>query len=951
MKEANSSDMKQLFISLFLLSANSLNAQDTSPEIKRHFQYMDSLWNIDQYANLIKYAKGVEEEIKQGNKFPQYIYFRFLTDYLALSLKENGQIEEAEKTLIESLKIIAPKVSKIHPAYSDVLYELGNLYMETGRFTKAYDFFVQAWGNVEFYKSVGPNRYIKLATNLITVCSNTGKFDMAEFYAKKIEQSFPTAKYSKEALIDFNISLAILYLQVLGVQKAALYINKANELFLQTPFNIFTKTELNNALALALMAAGQKDSAEIILIDLAKTLDKLKMKNTDPYYLTAGNLSDIYAINEKSKKADSVLTAVISGLNGKRNKYIGALYMTLALVKVQKTEYEKGLAFMDTAISMFDEFAKNEMQFNLPAQFLKSTFLLKLGRYQEAYTVYDKVMNDFTNTIRKNINLLSELEKNSLMVSYYNMANFAQGFLNNNFFSFPKILTKKIWEQQLFFKGLAANSQSGFYERVKQNADTSIQKLYNEWRELHKYIQLQLQLPQVIRNKNLDSLSLLTEKKEKQLMLYFPAINKSNNEITVKKIYKNLQPGEAIVHFNHYMRITPALVDSLWYGAFILRYDNAQPLFINICVEGKLNNLINFPSSARPTGYQQNLLYPSDVLNQKRNLPGNHLYKLLWKPLQPYLKGIKTVFIISDGMLYKIALHVLPTNKGGYVFDKYNIRYLYHSSALLDTSFRIHKKSSGVQLWGGIHYNSTISLKNSGVRKKGKHNLQGEINKEIIEPDWNYLPGTAQEIKSIAKLCLSKNISFEIFSQNSATENTFKQNFGNNYDIVHIATHGVFDSGYFSRKPEFRLFSNLAFTLLKNPMKQVALVMANRNLLKSSIGKNLHEQDGLLNAEEITKLTTNEKQLVVLSACESGTGNIISAEGVYGMVRAFKMTGAKRILISLWKVPDKQTKEMMLVFYKKILDGNTEAIALRQAQQYLRKKYPPYYWGGFILVE
>ena len=111
--------------------------------------------------------------------------------------------------------------------------------------------------------------------------------------------------------------------------------------------------------------------------------------------------------------------------------------------------------------------------------------------------------------------------------------------------------------------------------------------------------------------------------------------------------------------------------------------------------------------------------------------------------------------------------------------------------------------------------------------------------------------------------------------------------------------------------------------------------MANRNIIKNSTETNLQENDGLLNAGEIVKINTGEKRLVVLSACESGRGDIISAEGVYGMVRAFKMTGAKRILISLWKVPDEQAKEMMLVFYKKLLVGAPEAIALKQAQHFV----------------
>ena len=478
--------------------------------------------------------------------------------------------------------------------------------------------------------------------------------------------------------------------------------------------------------------------------------------------------------------------------------------------------------------------------------------------------------------------------------------------------------------------------------------DSSIRKQYSELREIQGFIQKE----SWVRNKNLDSITLMAERKEKQLKVYLNSKNKHSEGSKVENIYKYLRPGEAIVDFTHYSRITPALVDSIWYGAFILQYGNPDPAFVNICTEGELNNLINLPATGGPTDYQQNLLYPSTVLNNEKNLPGNRLYKLIWKPLLPWLNGMKTVYIIADGALYKIAFHVLPADKGGYVCDKFDIRYLYHASAITETNFRITKKTTGVQLWGGIQYDTIASLQNSGSKAliKGiKASLSN--NPASTESDWNYLPGTAKETESIATLCLTSKIPYEVYSGTVATEQSFKQNFGNNYDIIHIATHGRFDSSYFSRRQDFKSFSNLPFTLLKDPMNQVALIMANRNTLKNSSEDNLQEQDGLLNAGEIVKINSSEKRLVVLSACESGRGDIISAEGVYGMVRAFKMTGAQKVLISLWKVPDEQTTEMMLVFYKKLLNGAPESVALKHAQQYMSKKYTPYYWGGFVLME
>ena len=111
------------------------------------------------------------------------------------------------------------------------------------------------------------------------------------------------------------------------------------------------------------------------------------------------------------------------------------------------------------------------------------------------------------------------------------------------------------------------------------------------------------------------------------------------------------------------------------------------------------------------------------------------------------------------------------------------------------------------------------------------------------------------------------------------------------------------------------------------------------------------EDDGVLTAQEVTQIDMRKNILVVLSACETGLGDIKGSEGVYGLQRAFKMAGVKFIITSLWLVPDKETVEFMEKFYSNLLKIKEIRTAFSETQKEMRQKYDPYFWAAFVLFE
>jgi CHAT domain-containing protein len=202
------------------------------------------------------------------------------------------------------------------------------------------------------------------------------------------------------------------------------------------------------------------------------------------------------------------------------------------------------------------------------------------------------------------------------------------------------------------------------------------------------------------------------------------------------------------------------------------------------------------------------------------------------------------------------------------------------------------------------------------------------------------LPGTQKEIQQISKLF---NNNPEVYLEDRASEDITKQ--VNNPTYLHIATHG-----YFLEDEEESGTS--AKQYVPNPLLKAGLILAgSENFLMSGQPVNDAGDDGILTAYEAMNLKLDETKLVVLSACETGLGEVKNGEGVYGLQRAFKLAGAQSIVMSLWSVDDDATQELMSTFYSELLKSGKQHEAFRIAQQKIKDKYQkPFYWGAFILV-
>lgn len=218
------------------------------------------------------------------------------------------------------------------------------------------------------------------------------------------------------------------------------------------------------------------------------------------------------------------------------------------------------------------------------------------------------------------------------------------------------------------------------------------------------------------------------------------------------------------------------------------------------------------------------------------------------------------------------------------------------------------------------------------------------------------LEATELEGREVARMLGAE----QLWLQNEAVESKLKRI--RSPRILHIATHGFFLKNQPfdpNRHVEWGIRSmtfdaptrEWAVAGVEDPLLRSGLALAGTNTWLDGSALPHDAEDGLFTAADVTGVDLMDTEMVVLSACDTGRGDVRVGEGVFGLRRSFVVAGAKTLVTSLWKVPDRQTQELMVDFYDRLMNGQPRAVALREAQLAMKQKDPhrhPYYWGAFI---
>lgn len=473
-----------------------------------------------------------------------------------------------------------------------------------------------------------------------------------------------------------------------------------------------------------------------------------------------------------------------------------------------------------------------------------------------------------------------------------------------------KGLVELCFENEVFNRGLLMRTDALLRNTLINSSDTT---LLNDYEQYIAFKQELIARDEVVGPGNFARRMYLKQKiseLEKELSVKCSEFARSNySDIRVADIKSSLSREESLIT---YVEMPGKHGSSL--GAFLLNKKDGL-LYLPMCTSEELSSLTEIA---------------------RTNIPGlcvdNKAYHYLFEKLADKIDSKGNVVYSPAGIVHRIPLMALYIDDNTTIGDKYNLRALANPIDLYKkgTKKDFEIEQMKVALWGGIDYGMADSENENVVKTRAV--LRGD---NLI-----YLPGSLSEVDNISRMLKGKVGSVIPHTGNSATESSFKRE-ASSADIIHVSTHGFFNE---DKEHEH-----------SSAMHNSGLFFANANAAWKDDFKPQSFQtgyeDGILRADEIETQNLGSCELVVLSACETGLGEIKGDEGVYGLQRAFKLAGANIILMSLWSVSDVKTEELMKRFYKNLLSEKDIDRAFSSAQRSMKNEgIGVFYWGGFVLL-
>lgn len=868
------------------------------------------MMNIRDKSEQITKAKYAASNLflKDGSKTPAQRCREILST--AQFFYEKRQFKLAETYFIAARVAYEEEKLTDNINYSKTFSDLGLLYATLGRFNVASEFTQQALDMRE--EKLGQKSYGYAAS-----VNNRGVLYQDIAYYNEAEKDFESARQivkelmgdSQELSIVLN-NQAILYAEmgrneeaIANLQKAAAILDKSQKK------SINNQVGVQSNLALLYQRSNKLTEAEAIYLKLEKELGQ-----NNPYYAgVLNNLALLYVQMNKPEKVEDYLkkaAQVYKSKFGEESPNYAKVIGDQGWYYRTKDRFAEAEPLLQRSMEIREKTLGTDHPDYVKSREELAILYWKNKQYEKAYGHYKIVMDKTIDFINKYFPPMSEAEKTKYwdqtfprFQRYYNFAIDASA-------SMPNIL-QEVFDYQTATKALLLSATSKVKTAILKSGNPELIKEYLAWLDAKESLARYYSLSkEEIRDQkvNLDSIENSANRMEKSLSERSKDFSSgyATQPVSYKTIRDALTDQEAVVEIIRVSNYAQDFNDDSRYAVLVLTKGLDIPKLVILDNGNQLE-----------TRYSK---YYRNSIQQKT--PDEFSYAQYWQRIEPALSGKKTVYISPDGVYNQLNLNTLKNPAGAYVLNQYDLVTIGNSKDLLALKSRKPITTKDATLIGFPDYGGNAVAA---------------------------LPGTKVEIEGISKILKASGYKVQTFTQKDASEAKLKSLKAPT--VLHIATHG-----YFQKDSEVKQNGALGVSMesaQENPLLRSGLIMSGASAtISGKANVDLSSNDnGIVTAYEVMNMNLDGTSLIILSACETGLGEVKAGEGVYGLQRAFLVAGANALIMSLWKVDDAATQQLMTNFYTNWAKTGNKQKAFKQAQTQLMTKFKePYYWGAFVMM-
>jgi CHAT domain-containing protein/Tfp pilus assembly protein PilF len=904
-----------------------------------------------------------------------------------------GAYAKAEPLFQRALAIREKAFGPEHPQVAAVLHNLGVLYMDTGDYAKAESFYQRALDSSE--KALGPDHpnVATILDSLANVYRRKGEYAKAEplyqrglairersrgpdhpdvaislhnltlFYIEKGEYT-KAEPLGQRALAIFEKALGPQHPNVASVLQnlAILYNNKGNyakaEQFHKRSLAIKEKTlgpdhpdvadDLNN-LGEFYFKRGDLEQAERLTQRARAIWEKALGPDHPQVAIALENLATIYRERRNYVKAESLIQlalAVREKALGPEHPFVANSIEGLAVLYQDRGEYAKAEPLFQRALDILGKVLGPEHLDAVGVLDNLAILYAAKGDFARAVTVQSRANSVGERNLASNLGAGSELQKLAYLALFSEQTDFTLSLHSRALPHDPQALDLA-FTTLLRRKGRGLDVMVDTIGALRRHATPEDQALFDQLAEARSQLaaltlkESATDEPETYRAR-LKSLEDKAEVLESALSVRSAEFRAQAQPVTLAAVQSALPVGSALVEFAVYTPHDPQNKKSKTpphYLAYLLAAQG-QPKWTDLGEAAPIDRAI--------TSWRQALRDPrrTDVERLARAVNEKVMRPVL-ALAQPESGEFRRLLIAPDGMLNLIPFAALVDWQGRYLVERYSISYLMSGRDLLRLPVR-RPSEQDVVVMAGPDYGARRDKAVASSRVVESPKSAGS-NFNLAQIYFPPLKGAADEARALKAILPRATV----LTGEQATETALKQL--HSPSVLHVATHG-----FFLRDQEIRLVGArdigaatvrsgaFAGRPVENPLLRSGLALAGVN---QRLGRADQGDDGVLTALEAAGLDLWGTKLVVLSACDTGVGEVKNGEGVFGLRRALSLAGSETQVMSLWPVSDRGARDLMIEYYKALERGEGRGDGLRRVQLEMIKskgRRHPFYWASFI---